>query len=285
MNKRLFLIAALLSLQPFVYADETYWDVNLVRNYAHNSELQRRWAFAFLAKNLRQLKGNESVLDIGCGEGKITADVAKFIPDGTVLGIDPSKGMLEWACKQHTSIEYPNVAFREGGFLEPNLTTQYDVIYSTCAFQHCSDQPKALENVAQLLKPQGQLWIMTPSMDNPAWKEAGKTLRNSEKWSIYWQKATPRKFPTVEQYAILLKNAVLKAKRIEKVQTSDAFIDREELMQFLLGTMAPVMPSDLAHQYWNELIDEYLRLSPESLREDGAIEVRFSRVEVEAIKE
>ena len=52
-------------------ADDTYWDSGLVRAYVHNSELQQRWAWAFLASNLRHLKGDERILDVGCSDGKI----------------------------------------------------------------------------------------------------------------------------------------------------------------------------------------------------------------------
>jgi hypothetical protein len=37
----------------YLEADDTYWDVNLVRSYVHNSDLQRRWALAFLVSNLQ----------------------------------------------------------------------------------------------------------------------------------------------------------------------------------------------------------------------------------------
>ena len=39
------------------------------------------------------LKGNERVFDIGCGDGKVTAEIAKQLPNGSVLGIDKSEEM------------------------------------------------------------------------------------------------------------------------------------------------------------------------------------------------
>lgn len=280
----LFLIALNLCIIFSLQADETYWDAQLVRGYVHNSDLQRRWAMAFLANHLRQLNGDENILDIGSGDGKITADVSRFIPKGTITGIDPSKGMLDWANKQYSPIEYPNLSFGEGGFLESNLTGQFDLILSTCAFQHCSNQPQGLSNLHALLKPQGKLLILIPSMDNMPWKLARKAIQTSEKWAAYWQNMPPRKFPSPDEFAVLLKNAHFKALRIEKIQTSDPFYDREELLSFLLGTFQPAVPAEQARNYYNEIIDEYLRLSPGSIK-DGVIDVRFGRIEVEAIKE
>lgn len=138
-------------------ADESYWDSNLVRAYVHHSELQRRWALSFLTPCLRQLNGHEHILDIGCGDGRVTADVSKFVPEGYVIGIDPSLPMLEWAQKQYCSLEYPNLSFQEGGFLEPQVNQPFDLIISTCAFQHCPDHYRALKNITQLLAPDALL--------------------------------------------------------------------------------------------------------------------------------
>lgn len=265
-------------------ADETYWDANLVREYVHNSEMQRRWAWAVIVPNLIQLKGDEQILDIGCGDGKITADVSKFVPRGSVIGIDPSKPMLEWARKQFSTLEYPNLSFREGGFLEPDIAEQFDFIISNCALQHCLDQPLAFKNLAKLLKPYGKLCIAIPAIDNTAWKEARKNIQSLSKWSYYWQHILPRKFLSLDEYRELLHAANLSPLRIEKIQTVDPFVDREEFLCFLLGTFTPAVPLTLAKEFYNDLIDEYIRLSPQVLKVNGVIEARFGRIEIEAVR-
>jgi trans-aconitate 2-methyltransferase len=263
-------------------ADDTYWDSSIVRAYVHNSDMQRRWAWAFLAPNLQKLKGDEHILDIGCGEGKITADVSRFVPQGSIIGIDPSKPMLGWAKRQYSSTEYPNLTFQEGGFLEPNISGTFDVVVSTCALQHCRNKPQALENVAKLLKPNGKLWIMVPAIDNEAWKQSAKNIQTSPKWACYWENMIPREYLTVDQFVQLLQEANFHVERVEKIQTVDPFVDREELVNFLIGTFTPAVPSDLAREFYNERIDEYLKLLPEALRPNGVIEVRFGRIEIEA---
>jgi len=262
--------------------DTSYWKAHLVSSYVHHSELQRRWAWAFLAPHLQQLKGDEHILDIGCGDGKITADISRFVRKGTVIGIDPSQAMLDWAKKQYCLLEYPNLTFREGGFLAPNLSGAFDVIISNCALQHCNDQLQALENIFGLLKPEGKLLISIPAIDNSAWKEAWVNLEILPKWASYWENAPPAYFISVESYGELLRNAKFHPLRIEKIQTQDPFVDREEFLTFLLGTMTPAVPLDLARDFFNELIDEYLRLLPEALRSDGVIEARFGRTVIEA---
>lgn len=264
--------------------DDSYWDTYLVSPYVHNSELQRRWAWAFLAPHMRELKGDEHILDVGCGDGKITADLSMFVPRGSVIGIDPSRAMLAWAKKQYSPLDYPNLIFYEGGFLEPNVSGPFDVIVSNCAFQHCEDQLLAFENAFGLLKPGGKLLISIPAIDNPAWKEAWSNMEVLPKWASYWEDSRPIHFLSVEGYIELLKNAKFHPLRVEKIQTRDPFIDREEFLTFLIGTMTPAVPLELVRDFFNELTDEYLRLLPEALKPDGVVEARFGRIVIEAMR-
>lgn len=284
MRKQLILMPCLLCF--FIYthltADSTYWDSSIVRAYVHNSDLQRRWAWSFLAPSLCQLRGDEQILDIGCGDGKITADISRFVPRGGVLGIDPSKSMIEWAVKQYCSKEYPNLSFQEGGFLEPNTSDRYDLIISNCALQHCLDKHEALNNIAGLLKPDGKLLVTVPVIDNSAWREARKTIQTSSKWAVYWEHTSPISFLGCEDYRKLLQEASFLPLRIEKISTTDPFVDREEFLHFCLGTFPPVVPRSLATEFYNEIIDEYIRLSPSVLQQNGVLEARFGRIEIEA---
>jgi trans-aconitate methyltransferase len=59
------------------------------KEYANFSAEQQKWAEELLSK--LALKGNERVLDIGCGDGKITAGIAQLLPEGSVLTALSSK--------------------------------------------------------------------------------------------------------------------------------------------------------------------------------------------------
>ena len=64
-------------------------------DYHHNSSVQLSWARELITK--LDLKGDERILDIGCGDGKITASIASTAPNGSVLGIDSSHEMISFA--------------------------------------------------------------------------------------------------------------------------------------------------------------------------------------------
>lgn len=277
-------VCFLLAIQLCLHADVSYWNGEQVRAYVHNSDLQRRWALSFLAPYLKEMEDASRVLDIGCGDGKITADIAKFVPQGTVSGIDLSQGMISWAKRQYHPLEYPNLSFQEGSFFETGASTQFDWVVSFCAFQHCSDPKAALKEISKVLKPQGRLLIVVPAMNSKAWGLARSAVQNSPKWASYWQGFPPRKFGDVPYYQDLFKAAGFQIVKIENVSTMDPFVDMKELLDWLEGTFPPVVPKDLAREFYCEWIEEYLRLDPTAVDENGTIYAKLGFIGIVAVQ-
>lgn len=75
-------------------------------DYAKNSAAQLKWARELRSRLI--LHGSESVLDVGCGDGKITADFAQALPQGQVVGIDSSPDMIGYAQETYSM---PNLSF------------------------------------------------------------------------------------------------------------------------------------------------------------------------------
>ncbi len=277
-----YTISLILLISSYVSADTSYWNGDMVRSYVHYSDLQRRWAWSFLAPHLKTIPADAKILDIGCGDGKITADLSKFVPEGSVLGIDLSGSMLEWAKKQYHPNEYPNLIFQEGNFLQPGTVEPFDRIVSFCALQHCSDQKSALNEIAKNLKPGGKLLILVPAMNNKAWGQARAKVQASPKWASYWEGFTPRKFLSAGQYEDLLKEIGFQTVNIQNIQTMDPFIDLDEILDWLEGTFAPVVPKAQAREFYREWMAEFLQLDPEAMDENGIIYARFGLVGIEA---
>ena len=70
----------------------TEWNAS---EYDRISALQATMAEETLS--LLTLQGTERILDIGCGNGKTTAEIAARVPDGAVLGVDASARMVAFA--------------------------------------------------------------------------------------------------------------------------------------------------------------------------------------------
>lgn len=73
------------------------------KKYEKSSQCQREWGTK-LAEELH-LKGNETILYLGCGNGVITKELAERVPQGRVVGVDSSPSMLE-AAKAHKTARF-----------------------------------------------------------------------------------------------------------------------------------------------------------------------------------
>ncbi len=282
-----FILSRLVLFLFFIFslqAESSYWNEGLVKPYVHNSELQRRWAMAFMASHLKQLIGNEAILDIGCGDGKITADISRFVPEGAVTGVDLSKDMISWAKKQYHRLEYPNLNFYEGSFHDPAIEGKtYDVIVSFCALQHSFDQKKSVLTLAKLLNPGGKLLILIPTRNNVEWNRSRAIVQAYERWAPFWKGVPSRPTLPVEEYRSFLLNAGLKGS-VDMHATKDPFVDREEIISWLKGTFAPVVPNDKADEFFNDWMNQYLRDYPQANGEDGVIFAELGYITIVGIK-
>lgn len=282
MKKVLLAVLTLVGANLFS-GESSYWKNETISFYVHNSELQRRWAWSFLAPYLKEVPSGARILDIGCGDGKITADITKFVPDGQVLGIDLSDSMISWAKRQYHQADYPNLSFQKGSFFETGILGPVDWVVSFCALQHCSDQKRALCEISRVLSSHGKVLILVPAQqDNWAWNQAFLKLRTASKWHSYWESYVPRRFCSSQDYRGLLQSTGFRVVKIDNMRTMDPFVSRDELLNWLFETYPPVVPKEQRQEFYNEWLDEYIQLDPEALGADGAIYMKFGFLGIEA---
>jgi len=102
--------------------------------------------------NLLNLDNSKTVLEIGCGTGRIAKKIISQCKK--YVGIDISKKTIDIARKHFESIN--NAIFINEDFLNYKVNQKYDVIYSTLTFMHFKEKEKALVNVFNLLKRNGK---------------------------------------------------------------------------------------------------------------------------------
>src|SRR5262245_11510056 len=82
------------------------------QDYATNSRGQEVWARELLP--LLELTPEDRVLDLGCGDGRITADIARAVPRGRVVGLDLSDDMVRHARTTFSGREWSHLSFVQG---------------------------------------------------------------------------------------------------------------------------------------------------------------------------
>jgi trans-aconitate 2-methyltransferase len=108
----------------------------------------------------------EQLVDLGCGSGENTIELARRAPRGHALGIDSSPAMIERADAAKTSLPAELAArleFRLGDIGNAQLPDQYSLVFSNAALHWVSDHRRALAACHRLLRPGGKLVVQMPA--------------------------------------------------------------------------------------------------------------------------
>ena len=149
----------------------------------------------------------DSVLDIGCGTGKLTIELARLASKGFVTGIDPSEDMLKRARESLEGTE--NIRFLRIAAEEMDFAAQFDVAFSNSALQWVKNQRKALDLTHRSLKQGGRTAFQLPAKNFCkeffAYARDAITLLGFREYFRNWQE--PWYLPDKEEYASALKEA------------------------------------------------------------------------------
>lgn len=252
-------------------------------DYARHSSAQQEWAEELIAK--LSLKGNETLLDIGCGEGKITARIARDLQKGKVLGIDMSGDMIRLAGKQFPPSDYPNLSFMQMDARHIRLTERFDIAFSNAVLHWIEDQPAVLRGLHACLKPGGKLMFQMGGRGNAGevFDLIQKIIKQSE-WNAYYEDfTTPYYFYGPEEYRAWLTDSGFDVKRAELIPKDMQHHGKEGIKGWLRTTWFPYtdrLPAELKDVFLDEVIKSYTTIYP--LDDLGNTHVRMVRLEVEA---
>ena len=105
-----------------------------------------------------ELGSQKTILDIGCGCGATTFEIAKSNPEGQIIGIDISIPMLNQASLCSAEMSISNADFQVKDVQTDKLESEYfDVAFSRFGVMFFEDPFEAFENIYQALKHDGQL--------------------------------------------------------------------------------------------------------------------------------
>jgi trans-aconitate 2-methyltransferase len=111
--------------------------------------------------SMAKVNETDKILDIGCGTGKLTVELARLASKGSVTGIDPSTDMLEKARKVFG--ENGNMRFLQIAAEEMDFPRCFDLAFSNSALQWVKEQRKALELTHRALKQGGRIAFQLPA--------------------------------------------------------------------------------------------------------------------------
>jgi trans-aconitate 2-methyltransferase len=229
---------------------------NAAETYHRVSNPQFNWGTIVLER--LPLDGDECVLDVGCGTGRLTERVLDRVPHGRVIGIDQSSNMVRVA-RDYLQSRSSRIHFLVADAAALPIRGEADAVFSTATFHWVLDHPRLFRSVLDALKPGGRLVAQCGGAGNLARihhrTEAAMAdpgfARYFTAWSDPWEFAdatttagrladagfedvqtsieeSPVVFPDAESFRAFITNVICRPHLayLPDASTTDAFLDR-----------------------------------------------------------
>ncbi len=155
----------------------------------HDSVLRsHRWRTAENSAGylLPHLQPGMTLLDVGCGPGNISADLASRLSGGTVIGIDASTQIIDQANLQYGNIE--NLSFVPGDVYHLEYDDDsFDVVHAHQVLQHLGDPVAALVEMRRVLRPGAILAVRDCDYSGFTWAPTDPRL---DRWMELYHQVT-----------------------------------------------------------------------------------------------
>ncbi len=261
---------------------KTKWDA---ADYAANSAAQLAWARELIAK--LQLRGGEHLLDVGCGDGKITAELARAVPHGSATGVDASPQMIRFAKKRFPHSKIPNLDFRVMDARRIRFERQFDVLFSNATLHWVEDHQAFLRGASACLSPGGRLVVSCGGKGNA--HDVFLALRpviRLRRWREFFRRM-PRAyfFYAPEVYEKWLPRFGFKSLGVRLTPKLAAHEGRAGFAAWFRTTWMPYtqrVPEELREEFIASVVERYVAKHPAD--ESGKIHVRMVRLEIDAVK-
>jgi len=235
---------------------------------------QRSFVWRFGASLLESLKpqAGERILDVGCGTGQLTAEIARS--GATVTGLDKSAEMLAEARKN-----YPDLQFVLGDAAGFQFPEPFDAVFSNAALHWVKDAEAAVKSIATALRPGGRFVAEFGGHGNIASVQAalravfGPTADQRSPWY----------YPSIGEYAPLLERhgfELRDASLFDRPTPLEGEDGMANWLRMFIGTYLRELPPVAADDAVRQLVDH---LRP-TLYHDGVWTVDYRRLRVQCVR-
>ncbi len=251
------------------------------KKYDKASAHQKEWGAKLISE--LSLKGNERVLDLGCGNGTNTVLIAELIPNSEVVGIDASKGMIDAAKPKERS----NLKFILMDIDAIEYKDEFDVIYSNATLHWVKNHNRLMGNVFRSLRNGGFLRFNFAADGNCShfFKVIRKSMERYEFLQYFNNFDWPWYMPSVNEYKHLVEQSELKNTKVWGENADRFFPDTEALIGWidqpsLVPFLACVSGKDKA-AFREFVVGEMIE---ETKKDDGRYFETFRRINLFARK-
>lgn len=254
-------------------------------DYEKYSQAQQKWARE-LMENL-SFRGDETVLDLGCGDGKVSAEIARLLPRGRLLGIDSAPSMIALARKRFPLTGHPNLSFELMDASALSFAEQFDLVFSNAALHWIKDHAPVVQGIQASLKPGGRILLQMGGEGNARdMVNILEELSSAPCWRKYFADFSfPYGFYSPAAYRLLLSDCGFLIDRVELIEKDMEHDGELGLAGWIRTTWLPYtqrLPDQIRDEFIDLIVTRYLDKIP--LDAAGKAHVAMVRLEVAAEK-
>jgi trans-aconitate 2-methyltransferase len=228
--------------------------------YSQQNTLQQTMAEEQLSR--LSLTGAERALDLGCGDGKITAEIAARLPQGSILGVDPSHDMIAFATSRYSTPAHANLRFEVADARRLPYRDEFDLLVSFNALHWVPEQDAALASIRAALKSTGRAWLrMVPQGERESLEDVIERVRKSSSWANRFTSfRKPFVHFTADEYRALVARAGLRVSRLQLLDKAWDFISRDAFVAFAQATFiawSGQLPESDRQAFITDVLDQY----------------------------
>lgn len=250
--------------------------------YERASSHQRAWGDDLMSCLV--LRGSERILDLGCGDGSVTARLAELVPGGSVLGIDSSEGMISTARAHHRA---RNLAFSLMDIADMDFEGEFDVVFSNAALHWVPDHESLLASTRRALRDGGRvLWDFAGKGNCKTFFSVVRGLMGEGRWREFFQEFSwPWFMPSRDAYEAMVTAARFSEFEVTGLVRDRAFPTAEAMVRWIDQPSIVPFLAALPEGERPAFRDEVVRRTLESaLRPDGTCFESFRRIRVFATR-
>lgn len=254
-------------------------------DYARHSTGQEKWARELLAQ--LHLHADDTVLDVGCGDGRITAMIATLVPQGRAVGTDLSADMISFAQQQFPHGTHPNLSYRRVDMRTLDFDGEFSVVFSNAAMHWAKDHKPILDGIARALRRGGRCLLQMGGHGNGTEVIAAvEACAAMPRWAPAFHRfESTYGFHGPQDYRIWLAEAGLSPQQVELIAKDMVHPDATAFAGWLRTAWHPYtapLPEADRDDFIADVTQHYLAEHPADA--DGQVHVRMVRLQVAATK-
>lgn len=247
--------------------------------YHSNSSVQLEAAKSLISQST--FAGNEKILDIGCGDGKITAILLKLVPRGSIFGIDLSQDMVEFAKEKFEILGLTNIFFAKQDARSISYENEFDVLFSSYALHWITNFDDFMLRANRALKPGGKVLFTIPLGISDPLEQASKETMGKGRWAKYFEcYEQPWQFSSKSKYFDMVSQANFELEKCDTSNHRKIFDSVKDYRDYIVQWYPYLHLVDESEQadFFDQVIKRALEL--ETVYSDGKVNFEFPQIDI-----